>query len=83
MSERLLSLEEMARRLNRSAKTFKKYITQYKIPHYQLGSSLLFDPREVLSHLSAEPKEQTKKAPVIRFTRRKTKSGLLSERLGL
>lgn len=83
MKERLLTLVEMAEKLSCSAKTFKRLISKYNIPHYQLESRLRFDPAEVLAHLSAKKAEQTKKPAVIRTSIRKTRAGLLSERLGI
>lgn len=50
-----LTLNEMAQRLNRCPKTFRKYIVEYRIPHIRLGRDMLFDANEVenfLSHLT-------------------------------
>lgn len=80
---RLLTLAEMAEKLNRTARTFKSHVVRYNIPHYQLGPSMMFDPQEVLRHLSAKPDEQQTKAKVIRFTRKKKGSNTFAERLGL
>ena len=81
--DRLLSLVQMAEKLSCSAKTFKRLISKYNIPHYEVGTRLRFDPVEVLAHLSAKKEEQAVKAPVIRTSVRKTRAGLLSERLGI
>lgn len=83
MQQRLLSLVEMAEKLSCSTKTFKRLISKYNIPHYEIGTRLRFDPVEVLAHLSAKKEEQVKKPPVIRTSVRKTRAGLLSERLGI
>lgn len=80
---RLLSLAEMAALVNRSPKTFKSHVSRFNIPHYQLGSSLMFNASEVLQHLTAKATEQEVKSPVIRRTVKKTRGGLLSERLGI
>ncbi|HRH43840.1 MAG TPA: helix-turn-helix domain-containing protein [Pyrinomonadaceae bacterium] len=47
-----VSLQEMARLLNRCEKTFRKYVIQYQIPHIRLGRDMLFDPSEVENYLT-------------------------------
>ena len=43
----------MAARLNRSAKTFKKYVAEYQIPHITLGREMLFDAPKVEKFLES------------------------------
>lgn len=49
--ERLLSLTEMAERLQRTPRQFRKDVTTRKIPHIQIGRNRLFDPEKVVEHL--------------------------------
>ncbi len=59
-----ITLSEMAIRLNRSAKTFRKYVILYKIPHIKLGRDMLFDPSKVERFLeSFAATEQSPDAP--------------------
>jgi hypothetical protein len=51
--DRRLTLEQMAFKLNRCSKTFRKYVATYEIPHIRLGRDLLFDEAEVIRHLKA------------------------------
>jgi hypothetical protein len=44
----------MAAHLNRSPRTFRKYVDEYRIPHIRLGRDLLFDPREVADYLKSQ-----------------------------
>ncbi len=50
--ENRLTLREMAQRLNRCPKTFRKYVIEYQIPHICLGRDMLFDATEVENYLS-------------------------------
>lgn len=50
-SQKLLTLKEMAHRLNRCERTFRKYVDEYGIPHIRLGRDLLFNHLEVESFL--------------------------------
>ena len=47
-----ITLKEMAQRLNRCPKTFRKYVTEYQIPHICLGRDMLFNAVEVENYLS-------------------------------
>ena len=51
-TEKRITLKEMAQRLNRSPKTFRKYVIGYKIPHICLGRDMLFNATEVENYLS-------------------------------
>ena len=51
----------MAARLNRSTKTFRKYVDEYDIPHVRLGRDLLFDRAEVEAYLKAETVKRRQK----------------------
>jgi excisionase family DNA binding protein len=46
-----LTLEEMAKELRRTAKTFRKYVSEYDIPHIRLGRDFLFDRDKVIAYL--------------------------------
>lgn len=48
-----LSLKEIAAIYKKSAKTFRKYVKEYKIPHAPLGRSMMFDLRRVELHLES------------------------------
>jgi hypothetical protein len=48
-----ISLKEMAQRLNRCPKTFRKYVIEYQIPHICLGRDMLFNAVEVEDFLTA------------------------------
>ncbi len=50
--ENRITLKEMAQRLNRSPKTFRKYVIEYQIPHICLGRDMLFNAAEVENYLS-------------------------------
>ncbi len=50
--ENRLTLREMAQRLSRCPKTFRKYVIEYQIPHICLGRDMLFDAAEVENYLS-------------------------------
>lgn len=41
----------MASYLNRCEKTFRKYVSEYKIPHIRLGRDMLFNIEEVENYL--------------------------------
>ncbi len=51
-TENRIMLKEMAKRLNRCPKTFRKYLIEYKIPHICLGRDMLFNAVEVENYLS-------------------------------
>ncbi len=51
-TENRITLKEMAKRLNRCAKTFRKYVIEYEIPHICLGRDMLFNAAEVENYLS-------------------------------
>ena len=50
--EKRITLKEMAQRINRCPKTFRKYVIEYKIPHICLGRDMLFDAAEVENYLT-------------------------------
>lgn len=77
--EKLLSLQEMASILGRSAKTFRAHVTSQGIPHIRLGSRLLFDKEEVIAYL----KEQPAHKPIKLKGRRRSPRGRFAEVLGL
>jgi hypothetical protein len=80
---RLLTLSEMAAKLNRTAKTFKRHVDALGIPHVRLGSSLMFDPVAVLNHLAAQREAKREKRSVGRRTVKKAPSSRFAERLGI
>ncbi len=47
-----ITLKEMAQKLNRCPKTFRKYVIEYQIPHICLGRDMLFNAAEVENYLS-------------------------------
>jgi len=49
--QKRITIKEMAQRLNRCEKTFRKYVIEYKIPHIRLGRDMLFNADEVESYL--------------------------------
>ena len=51
-TENRITLKEMAQRLNRCPKTFRKYVVEYQIPHICLGRDMLFNAVEVEEFLS-------------------------------
>ena len=51
-TEKRITLKEMAQKLNRCPKTFRKYVVEYQIPHILLGRDMLFDAAEVENYLS-------------------------------
>jgi excisionase family DNA binding protein len=51
-TENRITLKEMAQRLNRCPKTFRKYVIEYQIPHICLGRDMLFNAAEVEKFLS-------------------------------
>jgi excisionase family DNA binding protein len=51
-TENRITLKEMAQRLNRCPKTFRKYVIEYQIPHICLGRDMLFNAVEVEKYLS-------------------------------
>ena len=51
-NENRITLKEMAQKLNRCPKTFRKYVVEYQIPHICLGRDMLFDTTEVENYLS-------------------------------
>jgi excisionase family DNA binding protein len=51
-TENRITLKEMAQRLNRCPKTFRKYVIEYQIPHICLGRDMLFNAAEVENYLS-------------------------------
>ena len=51
-TENRITLKEMAQKLNRCPKTFRKYVIEYQIPHICLGRDMLFNVAEVENYLS-------------------------------
>ncbi len=51
-NENRITLKEMAQKLNRCPKTFRKYVIEYQIPHICLGRDMLFNAAEVENYLS-------------------------------
>lgn len=49
--DKKLTLKQMAERLNRCERTFKKYVIEYRVPHIKLGRDMLFNPIEVETYL--------------------------------
>jgi len=54
----MLTLSQMAERLNRCPKTFRKYVEELDIPHIRLGRDFLFDPDEVTAYLRVHTTER-------------------------
>lgn len=52
-TENRITLKEMAQKLNRCPKTFRKYVVKYQIPHICLGRDMLFNAAEVENYLAA------------------------------
>ena len=75
-----LTLTAMAKRLNFTPKTFKKYVTSLRIPHLKFGNTLRFDPVEVEARFRVVP--DTPK-PIIRRKPATNTPGRFAERLGL
>lgn len=75
-----LTLPEMAKRLNFSPKTFRKYVATLRIPHFMVGKAMRFDPVEVEAQFRVVP--STPK-PIARRTRAKNTHGRFAERLGI
>jgi excisionase family DNA binding protein len=48
---KMLSLSEMAHRLNFHPKTFRKYVIENQIPHIKLGRDMRFDATKVERYL--------------------------------
>jgi excisionase family DNA binding protein len=84
-----LTLQEMADELGFCSKTFRKYVTKYKIPHVKLGRDTRFDSNEVWEFLRglaiAEPtqKIQLKPDKLPRRSKRRPASTRYSQMLGL
>jgi len=75
--ENRLTLREMAQRLNRCPKTFRKYVIEYQIPHICLGRDMLFDTTEVenyLSNFTLINQSSTQEFPIQIARKSKTKS---------
>jgi hypothetical protein len=83
----LLTLSQMAERLNRSSKTFLKYVSLYDVPHIRMGRDLLFDEGKVVAHLEKiTEKKKTRRAELAKPVKRARVVGpksQLSEALGL
>lgn len=82
----LLTLSEMAGRVNRSTKTFRKYVLEYSVPHVRLGRDLLFDEAEVLAYLKTlTDKKQEKRLKLARprVRARLHGKGRFADQLGL
>lgn len=83
----MLTLSEMAKRVNRSTKTFRKYVLEYDVPHIRMGRDLLFDEGKTLAHL--EKITEQNKAKRVVSTKSEIRSRVvgpksrLSEALGL
>ncbi len=78
-TENRITLKEMAKRLNRCPKTFRKYVVEYKIPHICLGRDMLFNAVEVENYLSNltfvnQPSVETVQVPNIRKSKTKQNS---------
>jgi excisionase family DNA binding protein len=84
-----LTLQEMADELGFCSKTFRKYVTKYKIPHVKLGRDTRFDRAEVWEFLRGlaivEPtqKIQLKPDKLPRRSKRQPASTRYTELLGL
>jgi 2'-5' RNA ligase len=78
MTGLLIPLEEMAERLKRTPRQFRKDITTRKIPHLTLGRVKLFDPEKVIEHLTAPSIKAKGKSRTVVET-----EGRFSEALGL
>lgn len=83
MTDKPLTLSEMAKHYTVSPKTFSKYVRQYKIPFAALGRSKRFDPDVVRSILrTVTPADAVvKQMPVVaKSTAKKSK---FAEAVGL
>lgn len=75
-TENRITLKEMAQKLNRCPKTFRKYVVEYQIPHICLGRDMLFNAAEVenyLSNLTLMNQSSTHNSEVSVFRKLKTK----------
>jgi excisionase family DNA binding protein len=54
ISENLISLATLAKRLDRSERTIYRWRKRMNLPHYRVGRSVLFDPVEVMGLLRIE-----------------------------
>ena len=77
----LYTLKEMAGLYKRSARTFRKYVKDLKIPHTKLGNAFLFDPQKVALYL--ESVESTNKPTKTRSRRSVPAVTKYQEMLGL
>lgn len=86
MQDRLLSLAEMAERLQRSPRQFRKDVRNRNIPHIRLGHKRLFDADKVLEYLTSTeipiPTAPKRSKITPRIPNRATQSRF-AERLGL
>ncbi len=81
-TENRITLKEMAQRLNRCPKTFRKYVIEYQIPHICLGRDMLFDAVEVEKYLSNLTLINQLPTPQFRVSNaKKTKTKLNSKKL--
>ncbi len=78
-TENRITLKEMAQRLNRCPKTFRKYVIEYQIPHICLGRDMLFNATEVenfLTNLTLKNKPSIQQVQVSNTKQSKTKRNL-------
>jgi excisionase family DNA binding protein len=59
-----LNLKQMAKRLNQTPKTFRKYVDLYRIPHIKLGNRFLFDAEKVERYLENVTMEAVKEPKI-------------------
>ncbi len=74
-----ITLKEMANRLNRCPKTFRKYVIEYQIPHICLGRNMLFSAVEVeefLSNLTLINQSSSRRVQIPNTKQSKTKRNL-------
>jgi excisionase family DNA binding protein len=71
-----LTLSQMAEKLNRCPKTFRKYVDELDIPYIQLGRDFLFDEAEVIAYLRVRTVEKKSRRRFTATRIRRTESAL-------
>lgn len=73
MTDKPLTLSQMAERLGITTKTFRKDVTSKGIPYYSVGKRMRFDPEAVKAYLNTTETEQ--KSNVVVMVRPKRRKG--------
>lgn len=79
-----LKIDEMARELRISTRTFRRYLSEYKIPFYQVGRTKLFKPAEVEACLRTTVEKTPDPKNVVAFPKKRARiQNRLADRLGI